>query len=472
MKSRLMRTMCFIALLCCSFPAFAQNRLDITLEGPWILFQVPKFNRGDGTGKTVSVLIAMAPGVVGMGTTDFHYPALIAGDGYYVEIPRIYCVNFQGKCGENVAAGPDHLSPDGYPQPTPLSVKNHWKDWVEAYKNGTYVTVLILPMPDSYSNDGVYPMRFGKQFDSTGNTYVETLKYPSIGVQLHYGKGPTDFSLSACDSANPTVSSCNLPAGLKHPNTKLDNSGTLRIVMKAPETADYCDNHVRTAYPKMLNLLDNRPLKVGQNDNQDKAYIDPAGNVDDLGKPDYQYNAKDCLPNDPQKLVPFIANGSGEHKMSDSTQSELLKSYLTDIANVIDGLHALTDDQRKSLLLSTVHSEVSRATDPNFLSNEFPRLSQLSRIDQLLHEASSQSDALAAQLTQLLNRQLLSDLDLTAQDVNGDPAPGNERSSDTEKVLDQLKDVDRLRTAYKRALAANPSKDAKDCRAPLMLVGQ
>jgi hypothetical protein len=287
---------------------------------------------------------------------------------------------------------------------------------------------------------------------------------------LHYAKVPTDFYLSACDSAKPTVSSCNLPAGLKHPNTKLDNSGTLRIVMKAPETADYCDNHVRTAYPKMLNLLDKRPLKEGQNDNQDKAYIDPAGNIDDLGKPDYQYNSKDCLPNDPQKLVPFIANVSDEHEMPDSTQSKLLKSYLTDIGNVIDGLHALTDDQRKSLLLATVRTEVSRATDPNFLSDEFPRLSQLLRVDQLLRQASNQSDTLAAHLTELLNRQLLSDLDLTALDVNGDPAIGNKKSYDTEQVLDQLKDVDRLRSAYKRALAANPSKDAKDCRAPLMLV--
>src|ERR1700735_4173935 len=193
MKAHLMIALCCVLLLCCTTATFGQTRLDIALEGPWILYEDQNLFAG------VTVLVALAPGVPEQTKPHvFHRPTVATGDGYGIPGSGVYCLIFDKRCGRK---GPPRLVSDGYPATMPLSVKvttpAKW-NWASTNqkKSGT---ALILPMPDSYSNNGAWPMRFGMRFDSTGNKYVEVGgPRHSIGIQLHYSVGPTVLDLVSC----------------------------------------------------------------------------------------------------------------------------------------------------------------------------------------------------------------------------------------------------------------------------------
>jgi hypothetical protein len=302
MRVRLMIVACLATLLC---SAAAQtpptppppNQFDLTLEGPWILYQYKNANLGGG----VPVLIVVAPKIDNI----FHLPVVSAGDGYELWQNGIYCLTFDATCAKPGAKllTPGKNYPSTNPPTGPLPVKfslatanGDW-DLVSLNRKRSFFA-LILPMPDSYSNDGVWHMQFSSKFDVSGNGYSGDKGY-SIGVQLHYNTGPTTFDLVSCKDL--TTAGCKYPVPVAN-HTSLTNTGTLRIVMKAPNIDNACDPHVRSLYHPTLWLLDDQPFTgPTKNSNQNIAYIDPARRIDDQGHgvyTDAPYTS--CYKSDPQ----------------------------------------------------------------------------------------------------------------------------------------------------------------------------
>jgi hypothetical protein len=251
-----------LALICSGAPAFAQHRFDVTIEGPWILYELKQF---DGTN---SMLLAIAPDVPG-----HHYPVFTTGDGVQINAVGIYCVAFMGGDGNDgtcKANGKPFPGP-GNPKYDPtmlVQVKAYGGNlaWNNVKSNAR---AFLLPMPDSISNDGIDPTT---TFRSGFATNSASSAPSAIGVQLHYDNGPAQFNLFECTQAPPSAT-CTNPK-IKQP---LDNSGTLRITIKAQEHADAddpCDYHVRMAHHSMLTFLDPTPLQQGRNQNQSVAYIE------------------------------------------------------------------------------------------------------------------------------------------------------------------------------------------------------
>ncbi len=97
--------------------------------------------------------------------------------------------------------GVNDLSSDSYPagELLPIYFPSGWK-WSDhlAY-NGIYI---FLPMPDSYSNEDVYKMRFGDKFMHYGAEEEH-----GIGIALHYDSGPVNLNFYRCKSVDPTTCS-------------------------------------------------------------------------------------------------------------------------------------------------------------------------------------------------------------------------------------------------------------------------
>jgi hypothetical protein len=445
MRARLTITTCFLVVLCWEAPTLAQtqNRFDITLEGPWILFQDAKFPL-DGSGtKTVPVVIAIVPGVADDNDDEaFHTLALSTGDGYLLRKPNAYCIIFDNLCAQNVApSGKTSLDPDGYPKTLPLPV-NAAYGWWATYQKGKNVTALILPMPDSYSNDGVYHMRFGPKYDLNATGYTDQER--SIAVQLHYSKGPSQFSLRSCTS--PTAAGCNVKPVPDIDHTNLNNTGTLRIVMKAPDNDSYCDVHVRAAYPEMIKLL-------GLGKNPTIAVIDPARSIDSSGKPSYPTGSDDCLFDDPQQYATAVRH-STEHKMSGEDLS--LSQQFSAIVGLLNSLQ-LPSDEKKKLPLAALNAALLDPLDP-----DFPRISQLLRIRQLLRRSARVIDAISAKLTAQLTAQVYDEF-LSQLSVKVDVQP-------TKEDADLLRQLDDLRKVRESMDIFDRGKSGADCRAPIMLV--
>jgi hypothetical protein len=268
MKRHIASVIVSLALICSAAPAFAQHRFDVTIEGPWILYEVKKF---DGTN---SMLVAIAPDVPG-----HYHPAITTGDGMPIDVYGVYCVAFldgtgnDGSCKPNGKAWPAPSSGAGtYDQQQFVPVKAYGGNlsWSNVQSSAW---AFVLPIPDSISNDGIDPnMTFRTSFGAS------SVNAPSaIGVQLHYNDGPSKFNLFVCTQA-PSNATCTTSK-----NSNLPNSGTLRITMKAQEHADAddpCDYHIRMAHHSMLALLDPTSLALGgsprQNVNQNVAYMESA----------------------------------------------------------------------------------------------------------------------------------------------------------------------------------------------------
>lgn len=149
MKHRLVLVLLLLISCVCREPLFAQTRLDIAFEGPWLFYREPAFALVGGS--TVPALIAVSPQVLG------HFsPIFSTGDGITLN-PGIYCVAFDGACAKSNMTT---LTNDGYPDPGLLKVSKgswNWTSLSSAY-------VLILPMPDSYSADGKYTITLHSAF--------------------------------------------------------------------------------------------------------------------------------------------------------------------------------------------------------------------------------------------------------------------------------------------------------------------
>ena len=205
--NRLLICVCLVLSVChlAGCCRAGNNHLDIILEGPWILYQDNQF---DSQGKKIPVLVAIAPlaaTVTSLNPQDklhHHSPQMSTGDGFYVakdfmKANHIFCVTFDSRCAR---PGPAALTTDGYPGShlltLPLSGAAGSWDWVAASTNQL---ALILPMPDSYSNDGLWHMHFTSSAD----------EIHSIGLHLHYSDGPQKVALLGCSqNPAPAVGTC------------------------------------------------------------------------------------------------------------------------------------------------------------------------------------------------------------------------------------------------------------------------
>jgi hypothetical protein len=429
-------------LVCSACCALAQsNKLDITLEGPWILFE-------DLTFANRPVLIAMAPGMNHIPKPNRHQqPTFSAGDGYWIPT-GVSCAAFDGVCAPKGATGP--LTSTGYPDTYPLrvAVPSGWTWYKEA--GNTEGTYLILPMPDSYSNDGLWPMQFAPKSDVNGKGYApDGSKNHSIGVQLHYDSLPGKISLIPCQLPLSADDDSTCDKSLTK-NEPLDNSGTLRITMKAPNIDDVCDRHVRAAYRQMLLLLDptslDRPIGPGSNVNQKRAYIDPARTVDSNG-PSYDDQKLHCRKKWDPKTLRSESFGAG----------------------AINRLSAMpSDDQNLSVRINNIIVAISNPDLPRLdfngeeitaaahrLDPRFPRVSQLAILAELVH---------------------LSLATIEGVQVRRNAKPPGERgivkgsiSQPSEPALNALEKLRKAEEGFISAYTVQ-TKDGKDCRAVTMLV--
>jgi len=438
----------FISLFCLSACGRPTNRLDVTLQGPWIVYEDTQFA---GNGKTVPVLVVIAPrgasDYVNGSADNLHHrpPQISAGDGYFIETSGIYCVTFNSTCAP---PGSSTLSHDGYTASAVLKVNSHdpkeppraW-DWASASAGHT---ALILPMPDSYSDDGTWFMRFAPQFDPTGQGYVD-VDGPrhSIGIQLHYAHGPTTINLLAC-SGTPTAASCKTPP-TDIPRTQLSNSGTLNIVMKAPDNDDACDRHVRFAHHEMTKLLNSAF-------NQNILVIEPATGADATGTPVYENGVTHyCFDKEDIQNPNNGGTGHGEEGAHAESLNGQITAIVTSLKKLSSELNA--DPTQSSALLINEIEAASRDLDPGF-----PRISQLALINKLLTLSAANVDAIAAQL----NIQVRTPR-------NGESVVRRSKAGprDSQEIQQALEDAANKLKTY---LLIPPNKSGNDCLAALMMV--
>jgi hypothetical protein len=400
-----------LVLLNCSPLALCQQHLDITFEGPWLFYQERAFVL-NSTGTTITTgpaLIAIAPIVLG------HFPPTFStGDGFQIAPAGIYCVGFEGVCSMNNLTT---LPPGDYPPAglVPVNKPAGW-DW----RALTSAYVLILPMPNSDSADGQYPMTLHATFPTpaTPSPVTSSGAY-ALGTHLHYPNGPKTISLLACPAA-PTAATCKTTSWLP-----LSNSGTLRISIKSdenPAASDACDYHARRAYHKMIHLLDDSLSANGQN-----AYI----NV-----PTYDT----CAQCDPQQaMIPSDCTGMGMASTMDYFTGDM--DIPVALANLVSLLEQL--GFRKDQVALGELSEQSIA-----LTEKSPVLSQLHTLKTSLETSTDGIDLL-----------------LDAKVATLKMAPAAPRPQDLRTVLQKEEALSR---AIERAMHAATS--GKDCRAAEMLI--
>jgi hypothetical protein len=283
MKTRFLMIVLF--LMAASYLASATGtQMDILLEGPWILYP-SHIMAPNPQGKLVStnVLVAVAPFVLdSLGNPLYHKPFINAGDGYVMTGTGVFCLTFNDLCGNKAGNSTAFTPAQGYPAPNPIKVNlpSSIKTW-DVFGLADRAYILILPMPDSYSNDGAWYMEFSNDFISYSNSQAV-----SIGVTLHYVQGPSTVDLKGCSAFN-AASSCVTPISVvqTHRHTRLPNTGLLRITMKVPKEDnqydDACDYHVRSVYHPTLYLIDNQnPFASKNNANQQYGFVDPAVGTD------------------------------------------------------------------------------------------------------------------------------------------------------------------------------------------------
>jgi hypothetical protein len=439
-------------------------RLDIILEGPWLLYE----DQTTLAGK--SVLVAIAP-LPDKDSHAFHYPLVRTGDGHAIKNSGVYCLYFDTKCGRD---GDFTLNNDGY-SVVALLKANAKPTWYKGNAKpiwkwpalSSQAMILLLPMPDSYSNEEAWPMQFGAKFDDKGKYYKPYDGWNhSIGVQLHYANGPRRIDIATCALGNTEPQSVNCAA--PDPQHMLYNTGTLRVDMRAPDPDwlerlyDYCDFHVRHTYSKMLSLVDGS--------NPDIQVIDPAIGIDQDGKAAFDDGKKGCLFWDDQNPThiklhkPYNEPGSEGSKLSDL------------VKKVIDGLRGLAKYQGKIDLYRNdklhgffsddvfieANSLAQQIGESSInLSDNLPRLSQLTMIRSLVLQVFNQ--------TETLNNQLEMDNIKQCQHYKGhcDIDEGNTGENVKKQLAKELND---LQDTALVLLDETPSKDGKDCRAPIMLV--
>jgi hypothetical protein len=387
MKAHSCVAICFLAVVCSSCVALAQTyHLDVALEGPWILYEEQHFTNKNK--QDVAVLIAIAPTGATAPTMSHrdkihhHIPQLSTGDGYYVPGPGIYCFKFDDECAP---AGAKSLTlGTGYP-PVGKPLELYYHDstqtaatgWPWQTKSNGHVA-LILPMPDFYSNDGVWPMKFRATHKSINDPPTETgLK--SIGLQLHYSKGPGWLRLFTCNPGASAVGDCTNPAKDKKGNPiAVINTGTLRLQMRAPDTTDACDHHVRFAYHQMYGI-------VGSQYTKDYSYIEPAQNVkpDGLTGTFEDATHHECFDHDDQDTIQtaVAVTPDAAAQANNVAQSMLNVGLLESADKGLSNLAAKYEGLEPAK--NALHDALVGASQ---LGN-FPRISEVRQIGALLNDS-------------------------------------------------------------------------------------
>ena len=276
MKHHLFLAAVLAGVLSLSALAAGQSQMDITLEGPWILFT----DKMDGH----AILVAVAP----IDATDtepideedhfHHYPQLSSGNGFYLPLHGIFCLAFD-RCAPD--AGSNFQYDQGYPHThlnvltlTGDSTNKQWRSY------GAKNEVIILPMPASYHADGVWPFQFHDANHKPDVSYNKDNYL--IGIVLHYPKVPVSrLKLFSCPNNVVSASDCQTQAvDDYHNQIEVTNTDNLRLQMRAPDTTSICDHHVRYGFHQMLYLLDPQYMKYAK-----YRYIEPAQemNPDDTG---------------------------------------------------------------------------------------------------------------------------------------------------------------------------------------------
>ena len=395
MRDRSCVAICLLALLLCgSCVAFAQTyHLDIALEGPWILYEEQHLK--DKNQQDVAVLIAIAPSgatAASVGHRDkihHHTPQMSTGDGYYIPAPGVYCLKFDDECGP--AGATSLISGPGYPQGQLLKMAYHdpanaTTSWPWQTK-GSGQIVLILPMPDFYSNDGVWPMRFRTKHNSINDPYTEGLN--SIGVLLHYSKGPNSVRLFICDPNQPAVANCSTPAtDPKGNKVVVTNTGTLRLQMRAPDTTDTCDHHVRFSYHEMFKI-------VGNPYNKEYSYIEPAQGM----KPDgvtgtfETSTSHKCFDHDDQNASNDSDAGAAQNGTS---QSRTMPRSLINTGSLDTAFEDLSKLAVKYKDLTPAKNALRDASKAANQLGDFPRISEVQQIGSLLNDSISAVESFTA----------------------------------------------------------------------------
>jgi len=386
---------CMLAVISCALLSCRQApaqgyQLDLTLEGPWMLYQDHGFLNTKG--ETVTALIAIAPSVMTVSQSALQHqpPMLLAGDGFTVN-EQISCVIFDGLCG-GTALPTAVLTPSaGYYPPTLISLNKSSSSW-HWYSSDliTKAYVVILPMPDSYSDDGTWPVRLSDTYSFSQQTSPAEFKTQAIGLHLHYTKGPTQFTIAGCDASYATQGKCPIANTVKQ---SIANTGTIRLVMKSPvykakDKFAICDPHVRAAYRQMLFLLDKTPFNSlnQKNINSGKAFLDPARGIANDGTPGVEddnqcHSVCDAeLPGSPTvqtlanpKCSPELASGQvskGGHGLQQGDTGKSLSDLFTEVVTASN--QPLFHDNDELKRLRNQINSLRNAMDP-----EYPRISQL-----------------------------------------------------------------------------------------------
>jgi len=407
-----------ITMLSFSLTALSQVRFDIAMEGPWIFYRYPSFDPND---KTKIVLVAIAP------QANNHLPPVFTTGDLGQMKPGIYClgVSDDGNTYNCAINGNTLLQFAPYADPRPVAVYKPTDKW--DYTTVTAVMpsyVIILPMPDLYSADGLEEMDFESDYPTPNNPTptVNEDKFHAIGAHLHYNTGGhTFFQLLSC-SGTPSPATCAQPM-LANPQL---NSGTLRITMKNNEDPnDTCDYHVHGAYNQMLHLLD---PNLDNANNKLKAYT---------GVKKYS-SCSTCDPQNPNHqdcIMTTMAHVYGPPQAPDIPKA---------LANLVEFLQALNlSAPRRATIKLPELSSLSAA-----LAGKFPTESTLVKLESQLEESEEGAGAILLQLD--------------GADAANDKLP---QSKSLEVAVEKEKALGKA-SVYQRRSATN----GKDCRAGTMLV--
>jgi hypothetical protein len=395
--------------------AKAPYQTDIAMQGPWILYKDRQFKGPKG--RNITVLIAIAPwtavdpkdiGLVNNYASNpkFHRPPqLSTGDGYFITQPGVYCLTFVSDSGTSQCApSGSHLRSGNYRPDELLKLPHPGKHWNWRATVDKQMA-LVLPMPDSWSNDGDWPVRFAPAYDPNGKGYFKDAANknlnPSTGLILHYLKGPNGFDLLACDAPtgeNTSFGVINCQKTVKpqaaRPITYLKNSGTLRLQMKAPFIADGCDRHARMAYREMFGLTGTTW--------KDHAVIEPAYYKDPVkgltsfeDDPNGTHFCFAAEKNDHDGMELLNANAGADAATVVALESVLSSSFVesvTDFDKEIIDLNPLQDAAAKFDLadLNEATQALKEAAEiKDKLDPVFPRISQPLRIATLLQVSAA-----------------------------------------------------------------------------------
>jgi hypothetical protein len=448
MKIRWMISLCLAVILYQVNPGLAQSSysLDIDVEGPWVLYKDYQFSI---SGVPTPVLVLMAPDVMHSHHTKFNHqpPFFTEGDGVPV-YSGFFCVQFADK-PSGLPCNPKRTS--AHPSSTywppdllQVNVKKGWSWSRDGHYKGDNRSFIILPIPDSMSNDGIWNMRFAAQYDATGIKYTNSAPH-SIGVYLHYDSVPDSIQLFKCNEPNPgaelDAAACQTSA------YSIQNRGGLRIEMKTPDNNNACDPHVRYAHQQMLMMLDKTPIypynPSSLNLNQSWAYIDPAIREDN-GNPVYtgqDGNPPQCLTKDPQKpQKTLVMIAQAEEARIEFT---LGKDELTGKLNQIVGE-----------LFNFEHLDRSKPCNKDEKEKD--------------HLLACDLQADSSSILQSPNQPTYSQLLWTAELLRNAAEHAKEFEKSHPHILDRLKLI-----AQELALANSlPTKNGNDCRADVMMATQ